>query len=285
MLSVFWRPTRVSSWSLAFAFYIDDITKTLLSSGSTLVLYVDDVLLYNTISVPQDFLHVQSDLDSLHQWSVANHLALNPQKCKTMILSRKRLPFRSLTPLQINGSVLEVVKSFKYLGVIITDNLSWLLHIDSVCSKARKIIGLLYRQFYPSSSFTSMKQLYLSLVRPHLEYAAQLWDPYLKGDIDKLECVQKFALRLILHRWDIGYDELLVSVNIPSLQQRRLNLKLVQDYKILHYLCYFPSGFFTLQPYYSNRLARSDSLLCPFAKTKNSTVHMQVLMPRGNLCS
>ena len=74
---------------LLFAFYIDDITKTLLSPGSTLVLYVDDVLLYNTISVPQDFLHVQSDLDSLHQWSVANHLALNPQKCKTMILSRK----------------------------------------------------------------------------------------------------------------------------------------------------------------------------------------------------
>ena len=72
----------------------------------------------------------------------------------------------------------------------------------------------------------TLKQLYLSLVRPHLEYAAQLWDPYAQKDIYKLESVQKFALKLVSHQGDSSYDELLSLVDVPKLSERRLNLKL-----------------------------------------------------------
>jgi hypothetical protein len=76
--------------------------------------------------------------------------------------------------------------------------------------EARKILGLLYRHIYGnSSSETLAGQLFLNLVRPHLEYAAQLWDPYIQSDIDKLESVQKFALKLVTHQWDTNYDILL----------------------------------------------------------------------------
>ena len=85
-----------------------------------------------------------------------------------------------------------------------------------------------------------MKQLYLSLIRPHLEYACQLWDPYTQNDVNKLESVQKFALKLVSHRWDAGYEELTRLVNVPMLSERRLHLKLVQVYKILHGLYDFP---------------------------------------------
>ena len=51
-------------------------------------------------------------------------------------------------------------------------------HILEICSKAKKILGLVYRDFYNYSSFDTLKQLYLSLAHLHLEYAAQLWDPY-----------------------------------------------------------------------------------------------------------
>ena len=57
---------------------------------------------------------------------------------------------------------------------------------------------------------------------------------------------------------------MLTSLYQLLFQQRSLHLKTIQVYKILYY---FPSGFFTLQPSYSSRLACSDSLLCPFAKT------------------
>ena len=115
--------------------------------------------------------------------------------------------------------------------------------------------------------FNTYKQLYISLVRPHLEYAAQVWDPHLQGDVDKLEAVQKFALKLISRQWDLGYEEMLSIANIPRLSERRLHLKLAQVFKIVHGLCYFPENIFTFQPPYSSRLSRSDTLLCPFART------------------
>ena len=44
-----------------------------------------------------------------------------------------------------------------------------------------------------------MKQLYLSLVKPQLDYAAQVLDPYLHKDVQLLEITQKFALKLVSH--------------------------------------------------------------------------------------
>ena len=71
---------------------------------------------------------------------------------------------------------------------------------------ARRVFGLLYRRFYGS---TSLKQLYLSLVRPQLEYACQVWDPHLAGDKKATESVQQFALKLATAKWDKNYSELL----------------------------------------------------------------------------
>ena len=145
--------------------------------------------------------------------------------------------------------------------------LTWSEHISGICNKAKQILGLIYRQFYNHSSPSTVKQLYLSLVRPHLEYACQLWDPYTQNDVNKLESVQKFALKLVSHRWDAGYEELTRLVNVPMLSERRLHLKLVQVYKILHGLCDFPDDILQIQLAHSSRLARAQTLHCPFART------------------
>ena len=60
---------------------------------------------------------------------------------------------------------------FKYLGVWISDDLKWSKHIEQITKKATKQAGLIYRRFYPYSNSGTLKQLYLSQVRPHLEYA------------------------------------------------------------------------------------------------------------------
>ena len=86
------------------------------------------------------------------------------------------------------------------------------------------------------------EQMYLSLVRPHLEYAAQVWDPqvpHLQQNIDDIERVQKFALRICSKEWEKEYTELLDYFKLPTLQNRRLYLKICHLYKIIHELCYF----------------------------------------------
>ena len=100
-----------------------------------------------------------------------------------MLISR-RLPTLPSLSLTLDGTLLEKVEMFKYHGVLLRDNLSWSDHIAVTCTKAKQVLGLLYRQFYNHASPETLKQLYLSLVRPHLEYAAPLWSPYTQKDIN-----------------------------------------------------------------------------------------------------
>ena len=86
----------------------------------------------------------------------------------------------------------------------------------------------------------------MSLVRSNLDYAAQVWDPHLQRDINTLENVQKFGLKLCSKHWDTGYHELLDLFSLPSLTNRRLHLKLCHLFKIVHCLCYFPLDTLTL---------------------------------------
>ena len=144
-----------------------------------------------------------------------NYLTWNTSKCKSMVVSRKKSqPFPST--LTVGGQRLEQVENFKYLGVLLSSNLSFSQLIQTI-SKARKIPRLLYRRFYKNTSNEALLQLYISLVRPHLEYASPVWNPYLKKDIKQLEDVEKFALKMIIMQWDFGSQDLLGILDITSI--------------------------------------------------------------------
>ena len=65
------------------------------------------------------------------------------------------------------------------------------------------------------------------MVRPHLEYACHIWSPHTTRDnIQALESVQKFALRVITKLWAHSYEELLSLNALPTLEKRRLFLRL-----------------------------------------------------------
>ena len=92
-----------------------------------------------------------------------------------MVISRKRRPIYPGV-LYLGDTPLEQIECFKYLGIILASDLSFSQHIDSVCSKPRKILGLLYQRFYNNASKDTLLHLYLSLVKPHLEYTSPVWN-------------------------------------------------------------------------------------------------------------
>ena len=161
---------------LLFIVYINDITTVPLSDGSML-LYADDSLLYRPIHAIDDYDHLQQDINELCTWTNNNLLQYNSTKCKYMIISKRKQPLLPSTPLTINDSQIDRVSSFKYLGVWLTATLNWSPHITNVCKKARQHLGILYRKFYGHSNTSTLQQLYLSYVRPHLEYAAPFLGP------------------------------------------------------------------------------------------------------------
>ena len=124
-------------------------------------------------------LHLlQQDIDKISEWVNIDHLSLNPVKCKSMLVSRKKKPTQ-LLPFHLNGSLLEHVDTFKHLGILLSSDLSWSAHVSSICAKAKKIVGLLYRRFSTNVDSQSLLEMYKMLIRPHMEYAAQVWDPHL----------------------------------------------------------------------------------------------------------
>ena len=107
-------------------------------SGGSIVLFADDLLLHHLKTHLEDFQHVQNDIDELCNWLSSHKLSLNPNKCKSLLISRKRFP--TVTPtLHMNGSILEHV-SYRY-GVLISSDLSWSSHIKDISSKSRKHAG------------------------------------------------------------------------------------------------------------------------------------------------
>ena len=204
-----------------FIIYIDDVTSQI-SPTSTISLFADDIALYHTIRSPADYVVLQADITAITMWiEDEKHLKLNADKCCLMFISRKHTLALSPPPLFIHGdSQLQQVGSVKYLGVLLTSDLTWSQHVDKVCSKTRKLTGLFYRRFCCCNP-DLMLQLYKSLIHPHLEYASQVWDPHLLKDVNNLEKTQKFALRVCQKNWSTSYQDLLTSPNIPTLSDSR----------------------------------------------------------------
>ena len=101
-----------------------------------------------------DHCNLQDDINKLDTWVNTNYLQFNTSKCKYMVVSRKR---SDITPpsLIMLGHHLEHVECFKYLGLLLSTDLSWTAHVESVCSKARKLLGLLYRKYVLSICWTT----------------------------------------------------------------------------------------------------------------------------------
>ena len=191
---------------LLFLLYINNVTSLPFSPGTKVILYTDDILLYKPISgTSDDFELLQTDLHSLSFWSKDTNLTFNRKKSKFMLVSRKRINVTTPPPLVLCNHIISRVYQFTYLGVLITFDLllTWGEHTHAVCTKARKMLGLLYRTFYTDSSSGSLLRLYTTVIRPSLEYACQVWDPYRIKDIEKLERFQKFALKICLKKWDL----------------------------------------------------------------------------------
>lgn len=215
---------------LLFLIYINDINKDL---ASCIRLFADDCLIYRSIETSKDIDSLQSDLDRIFDWCESWNMVLNIKKCAVVRVNRKETVINGSHPYTINGEHLNITNSYKYLGVRICDNLQWNEHVETVVGKANRTLRLMKRALGACPADVKAAA-YVSLVRPQLEYASMVWDPYqgsLKADIEK---VQNRAARFVTNIYDrqSSITAILKALTWCPLGERRANARMKMLYKI-----------------------------------------------------
>ena len=118
------------------------------------------------------------------------------------------------------------------LGVCFDEKLSFKEHIHAKISKTYMVLGLIILNF-KYLTIPTFIQLYISMVRSHLDYCSSIWVPYRKGDIESLEKFQKRATKILPGLKNLPYSDRLKICKIPTLHYRRIRGDMIETYKIV----------------------------------------------------
>ena len=223
---------------LLFLLYINDLPDSVRSKTR---LFADDSLLYRKIKSADDSAILQEDLNRLQQWEQDWMMSFNPSKCEVLHITRKKSHIK--TAYILHGQTLAVTKSGGYLGVTVSDDLSWNEHVNKATKKANNSLAFIRRNL-ASCPQTTKAQAYQSLVRPSLDYASSAWDPHTQGCVRQLEAVQRRAARFVKgdYRTTSSTSQMIKDLGWQPLQNRRQQAKVTMMYRIVYNLIDIPAA-------------------------------------------
>lgn len=138
-----------------------------------------------------------------------------------MVISKKRNPIK--LDIHIDDTPIPQANSHKHLGLVLNNKLSWSDHVEHIRSKAAKKVGLLRRIRKRLPSLV-LRTLYITCIRPTLEYASGAWGGVGTHDADRLERLQRSAARLITNitlQDQLPHKIILARAGLQELKARR----------------------------------------------------------------
>ena len=94
------------------------------------------------------------------------------------------------------GQSIEKTAYTKFLGLVLDEHLTWSTHIDLLCRRISKSIGVLYRARH-LLNLDIMKKLYYNIMYSHISYGTLIWGSNYETKIRPIHILQKRALRII----------------------------------------------------------------------------------------
>uniref|UniRef100_A0A673YYA6 Reverse transcriptase domain-containing protein n=1 Tax=Salmo trutta TaxID=8032 RepID=A0A673YYA6_SALTR len=248
-----------------FSVYINDVA---LATGDSLIhLYADDTILYTSgPSLDTVLTNLQTSFNAIQHSSRGLLLLLNASKTKCMLFNRSLLaPARLTSITTLDGSDLEHVDNFKYLGVWLDCKLSVQTHIKHLQSKVQSRIGFL---FHNKASFThAAKHTLIKLtILPILDFDDVIYKIASNTLLSKLDAVYHSAIRFVTKALCTTHHcDLYALVGWSSLHIRRHTHWLQVIYKSLvgKALPYLSSLVTIATPTRSTRSSRYISLVIP----------------------
>ena len=206
---------------LLFLIYIDDIVKNI---ESDICLFADDTALLEVIVDPiLSFDKINRDLVRLNIWSEQWLVSFNPTKTQYIVFTKK-LAAVNYPSLFLGQEKLNEVKSHKQLGVTFTKYMKFDEHIDNICSKAMQRLTAL-KKIGSKLSRKNMRDIYLSFIRPILEFGWQLYINSSAQKLNELEKVQRSAIIFVTGAYrHTNHTSVLKEAGVLLLSQRREEL-------------------------------------------------------------
>ena len=216
---------------LLFLIYINDIVHELRASVR---LFADDTTLYIIVENPNTAGAIlNGDLNCIDIWGADWLVDFNAAKTLSMILSLKRNP-PPHPPLYMNGKLIANTISHKHLGLTFNTTCSWTEHISNITAAAWTRLNLL-RSLKFKVNRLALEKMYISFVRPLLEYCDAVWDNASTESKKQLEAVHNEAAMIITGATKLcSISNLLSDLGWESLQARRTKHKLIIFYKIIN---------------------------------------------------
>ena len=166
--------------------------------------------------------NLQEAADAAYLWTIQNGLNINKRKTKELVIdfSKTRTNFPTI---RIDRTDTQRVTEAKILGITITSNLTWDVHVDEITRKAGKRLFLLLQLKRSDIPAEYLLTVYTTVVRPTLEYACPAWPTSLtlRPQTD-MERVQRRAMNIIYP--NPPYIEALANAQLSSLKERRAQL-------------------------------------------------------------
>ena len=192
--------TKLGPW--LFAIMINNLDVT----DANLWKFVDDTTISEHVD-KREISRAQSLVDELTEKAKDDKFQLNEAKCKELRISFAR-PKRSFSPILINNKPIEVVSNAKILGVSISKDLRWNVHILEIVKKAPSRLYFLRQLKRAKINEKDLLTFYLTCVRPVTEYAWPVFHNslplYLSKDLekdrlfDRSELMTKTYLKMLL---------------------------------------------------------------------------------------
>ena len=162
-------------------------------------------------------------------WINNNRMEANPSKFQCMFLSSKRSAYDGFA-LDFNGINIMGESSVKLLGVYIDKNLDFHEHISFICRKAGAQLNALSRISHILDQ-SSKLALVRSFISSHFNYGPVIWHFCSASDREKMESIQRHALRLVYKDKHLSYDDMLVRSDMITVSLASLYCIAIETFK------------------------------------------------------
>ena len=220
---------------LLFILFINHLTHDLSSKS---YLFADDLKIFlgasrDAASYSDCILAIQQDIDLLSSRAESWGLSFAVQKCVRLRFVRPFVTIPPPSPLYIGNHLLDCKDSCRDLGILIDTQLKFHSHISLVSAKAAGMSSTLLRgTLCRSPEF--MREIFITHIRPLLEFSSSVWNSGYVMDLCLLESVQRRWTKQIDGLSDLDYFDRLKSLSLFSVWGRLFRADLVLVWKILH---------------------------------------------------